>query len=107
MKTLVNDNKSNNINKNRAFSLIDCDVHPFMSSLDELVPYLDEANQKRLNIGKFKNDRLKNQNNGGFTFPLGRYGNPGHVLRTDAISPNDATPGSDTQFLTKDLFDLL
>lgn len=59
METLVNDTKRNNINNNRAVSLIDCDVHPFMSSLDELVPYLDEAHQKRLNIGKFKNDRLK------------------------------------------------
>ncbi|MFJ7726914.1 amidohydrolase family protein [Neobacillus sp. NPDC097160] len=86
-------------------SLIDCDVHPFLSSLDDLVPYLDESCQKQLNIGKFKSEFLKSQNNGGFEFPKGRYGNPGHVLRMDAIPQDGSIPGTDPNFLIKDLFD--
>ncbi|WP_052404795.1 amidohydrolase family protein [Bacillus rubiinfantis] len=85
--------------------LIDCDVHPYMNSLEELVPYLDDAVQKQLNIGRFKDGLLQNQNNGAFEFPKGRYANPGHVLRTDAITPLGGVPGSDPNFLTKDLFD--
>ncbi|MFE4351684.1 amidohydrolase family protein [Peribacillus butanolivorans] len=105
MDVLSKENQSTNFDVKSSFSLIDCDVHPFLSSLDELVPYLDEAYQKQLNIGKFKNNMLKNQNNGGFEFPKGRYGNPGHVLRTDAIPSCGVIPGSDPKFLTEDLFD--
>ncbi|MEH7113218.1 amidohydrolase family protein [Neobacillus niacini] len=105
MGTFVKEKKSNEINEMNAVSLIDCDVHPYLSSLEELVPYLDEAYQKQLNIGKFRNEMLKNQNNGSFTFPMGRYGNPGHVLRMDAITPSGGIPGSDPKFLTQDLFD--
>lgn len=73
MDVLSKENQSTNFDVKSSFSLIDCDVHPFLSSLDELVLYLDEAYQKQLNIGKFKNDMLKNQNNGGFEFPKGRW----------------------------------
>ncbi|WHY59677.1 amidohydrolase family protein [Cytobacillus firmus] len=88
-----------------AFGLIDCDVHPVLTSLEELSPYLDEATQKQLNIGKFSNGKFKNQNNAGFEFPTGRYGNPGHVLRMDAVPPCGGSPGSNPDFLLKDLFD--
>jgi uncharacterized protein len=105
MDVLMEKQQSSEMGVKSSACLIDCDVHPFLSSLDELVPYLDEAYQKQLNIGKFKNEMLKDQNNGGFEFPKGRYGNPGHVLRTDAITPRGRIPGTDPKFLTEDLFD--
>lgn len=105
LDTLTTQSAAMEVGKEKATGLIDCDVHPFLSSLEELVPYLDEAYQKQLNIGRFKNVLLESQNNGGFTFPMSRYGNPGHVLRTDAITPNGGTPGSDPKYLTEDLFE--
>ncbi|TDK58747.1 amidohydrolase [Bacillus salipaludis] len=105
METIVTGKKRNEDFKNSDVSLIDCDVHPFLTSLDELVPYLDEAYHKQLNIGRFRNDLLKDQNNGGFEFPKGRYSNPGHVLRIDAFTPSGGVPGTDPKFLARDLFD--
>lgn len=104
--SLVKQDKTHNLeSKKRLTGLIDCDVHPYLNSLEELVPYLSTAAQKRLNVGRFKNVQLQNQNNGAFEFPKGRYGNPGHVLRLDATTPNGGVPGSDSEFLAKDLFD--
>jgi predicted TIM-barrel fold metal-dependent hydrolase len=85
--------------------LIDCDVHPYLKSLNELIPYMDESLQRRLNIGKFDKSLLKNMNAGAFDFPKSRYVNPNYVLRLDAVTPSGDVPGSDPDFITKDLFD--
>jgi hypothetical protein len=85
--------------------LIDCDVHPYLSSLNELIPYMDESLQRRINIGRFEKNILKNMNAGAFDFPKARYSNPNYVLRLDAITPSGGVPGSDPEFLKKDLFD--
>jgi predicted TIM-barrel fold metal-dependent hydrolase len=85
--------------------LIDCDVHPYLSSLNELIPYMDESLQRRMNIGRFEKNILKNMNAGAFDFPKARYANPNYVLRLDAITPSGGVPGSDPEFLKKDLFD--
>jgi predicted TIM-barrel fold metal-dependent hydrolase len=87
--------------------VIDSDVHSYLNSLDDLVPYCDESLQKRLNIGNFKKKSFggKIVSAGEFRFPECRYINPGSVLRTDAFSPQGAIPGADPDFVTKDLFD--
>jgi uncharacterized protein len=90
---------------NKDVSLIDCDVHCFLGSLDELIPYSDEWLHKMMNFGKFGNHFLKNQTAGAFDFPKTRYHNPNHVLRLDATTPDGGVPGSDPVFLAKDLFD--
>jgi uncharacterized protein len=86
--------------------LIDCDVHPFLSDLNELNPYLDESIQKIMGLGKFSKGALSKQNGGSFLFPTSVYGNPlPSPLRADAFPPNGDLPGTDPAFLTKDLFD--
>ncbi|MFM1651796.1 amidohydrolase family protein [Brevibacillus sp. B_LB10_24] len=92
-------------NMEEATGFIDCDVHPYLSSLNELVPYLDESVQRRLQIGRFEKSLLKNQSNGSFEIPKSRYSNPGYVLRVDAVTPNGGVPGSDPDYLIKDLFE--
>lgn len=83
--------------------MIDCDVHNFLGDLDELVPYLDLSWQKMMNIGKFKKDSVLNI--GSFQFPHVRYSHASNPLRTDAITPSGDYPGTDPQFLVKDLFE--
>jgi predicted TIM-barrel fold metal-dependent hydrolase len=87
--------------------VIDSDVHSYLNSLDDLVPYCDESLQKRLSIGKFKKKGYggKLVSAGEFRFPECRYINPVSVLRMDAFSPEGAIPGSDPIFVAKDLFD--
>lgn len=85
--------------------LIDCDVHPYLNSLNELIPYMDEWLQRKMGVGIFEKSILKSMNAGAFDFPKARYANPNYVLRTDAITPDGGVPGSDSAFLTKDLFD--
>ncbi|MFF2288992.1 amidohydrolase family protein [Peribacillus butanolivorans] len=86
--------------------LIDCDVHPFMSDFNELVPYLDEGVQRYMNIGRFSKGSMEKQNGGSFSFPSSPYGNPLAVpMRADAFPPNGDLPGTDPEFLAKDLFD--
>lgn len=85
--------------------LIDVDVHCFLGSLDELVPYSDEWLHKMMNFGKFNDQFLKNQTAGSFDFPKTRYHNPNHVLRLDATTPEGGVPGSSPSFVAKDLLD--
>ena len=86
--------------------LIDCDVHPFLSDFNELIPYLDESIQKIMGLGKFSKGALSKQNGGSFLFPSSVYPNPlTSPLRADAFPPNGDLPGTDPEFLTKDLFD--
>jgi uncharacterized protein len=88
--------------------LIDCDVHPYMQTPNELAPYMDEALQKRFNIGRFQN-RLKGINMyiDEFKPSIAKYENPGVLkgIRLDALPPSGGSPGSDRGFLTKDLLD--
>jgi predicted TIM-barrel fold metal-dependent hydrolase len=105
MAMVLNDN-SNLIDENVSTGLIDCDVHPFINSLDELIPYMDVSLQRRMNLGKFNKSKvLKNMNAGAFVFPTARYVNPGYVLRLDAVPPDGSVPGSNPQHVTQDLFD--
>lgn len=87
--------------------VIDSDVHSYLSSLNDLVPYCNESLQKRLNIGKFKKQAFEGKliSAAEFRFPECRYINPVSVVRGDAFSPEGAIPGSDPEFVAKDLFD--
>lgn len=93
----------NNIPKRRG--IIDADIHPYLSSLNELIPYTNLSLQRRMNFGKFEKSLLKNMNAGSFDFPKSRYANPHHVLRLDAITPGGGVPGSDAEFVKTDLLD--
>ncbi|TJY42618.1 amidohydrolase [Cohnella pontilimi] len=94
--------------KNEQHDIIDCDVHPVLTDFNELIPYLDESIQQYMNIGKFSKGALDKQNSGSFRFPASNYANPLPVpLRADAFTPAGGLPGSDPQFLAKDLFDRL
>ncbi|PIC58314.1 amidohydrolase [Sporosarcina sp. P12(2017)] len=95
----------NDMESNKKTQLIDVDVHCFLGSLDELVPYSDEWLQKMMNFGKFSNRFLTSQTAGAFEFPKTRYHNPNHVLRLDATTPSGGVPGSDPAFVGTDLFD--
>lgn len=87
-------------------SLVDCDVHPFLSDFTELVPYLDESIQRYMDIGEFGKGGLTKQNGGAFLFPTSAYANPlPSPLRADAVPPNGDVPGTDPQFLARNLFD--
>ncbi|WP_103105883.1 amidohydrolase family protein [Brevibacillus reuszeri] len=89
-----------------ANGLIDCDIHPFLSDFNELVPYLDEGVQRYMNIGRFSKGAMSKQNGGSFVFPTSPYGNPLPVaLRADAFPPNGDLPGTDPRFLATDLLD--
>ncbi|TVY04234.1 amidohydrolase family protein [Cohnella terricola] len=89
--------------------LIDADVHPFMSSLEEMVPYTDRTLRKRLRIGEFKNSSFGENTftSDSFKLPFQRYDNIGplHGLRTDAVPPSGKIPGADKEFMVKDLLD--
>ncbi|MCY0894839.1 MAG: amidohydrolase family protein [Alicyclobacillaceae bacterium] len=93
------------VDRETVTDIIDCDVHPYLNSLEELTPYMDESIQRLMNIGRFEKKMLKNMNAGAFDFPKSRYNNPNYVLRLDAVTPDSGVPGSDPEFLTQDLFD--
>ncbi|MCK1993223.1 amidohydrolase [Peribacillus muralis] len=105
MNTILNEK---NHSTGKKLGLIDCDVHPYMQTPDELAPYMDEALQKRFNLGDFKNS-LKGVNMyiDEFKPSIARYENPGALkgIRLDAITPSGGSPGSDVNFLGKDLLD--
>jgi predicted TIM-barrel fold metal-dependent hydrolase len=69
-------------------NIIDCDVHQTYNSHEELIPYLDEPWQSRVEKS-------------GFGYPGGLYHSPAGGVRDDAIPKDGSTPGSDRDLLIK------
>jgi predicted TIM-barrel fold metal-dependent hydrolase len=81
-----------------AAGLIDCDVHPIVSGLDRLLPYVPKAWAERIL-------RKGTQLAGTSGVPL-RFQHPnGSVPRMDARGPKGGVAGSDPQYLISDLLD--
>lgn len=68
--------------------IIDCDVHPIPRNLEELHAYLPK---------RWQSEHTQ----------LGRpyYKHPNHVLRLDAVTPDNGAPGSDPAFMRQHLLD--
>jgi len=69
--------------------IVDCDVHVFPRSLDEIKAFMDEPWRSRFSGGG-----------------RGFYGNPIHGNRQDAKPPSGGPAGSDPDFLREQLIDL-
>jgi predicted TIM-barrel fold metal-dependent hydrolase len=69
--------------------IVDCDVHVFPRSLDDIRAFMDEPWRSRFSGGG-----------------RGFYGNPVHGSRQDAKPPGGGSPGSDPDFLREQLIDL-
>jgi predicted TIM-barrel fold metal-dependent hydrolase len=76
-------------------SVIDCDVHPYANSVDELLDYMPSGWRKR-----FEDYTLPASARGG-----DRYRNPAGGLRIDAAPPRGGLPGSDPAYMIEDLLD--
>jgi hypothetical protein len=68
--------------------IVDCDVHVFPTSIDEIKKYMTEP--------------FKSRHKGG---GRGFYGNPAHGNRLDAVSPSGAAPGTDPTFVREQHMD--
>ncbi|MEX2194336.1 MAG: amidohydrolase family protein [Thermoleophilaceae bacterium] len=78
--------------------LIDCDVHPLIPDAgDSLTPFLPEVWRRKLG-----NRELALAN----PLPASRYSHPGgRVLRPDAQPPGGGAPGSDAEFVRREVLD--
>ncbi|MDP9379807.1 MAG: hypothetical protein M3Q29_06580, partial [Chloroflexota bacterium] len=68
--------------------IVDCDVHPAPRSTDEIRSYMPMPWRDRYSGGG-----------------RGFFGNPVHGARLDSKPPDGAPPGSDPDFLRKQLID--
>jgi predicted TIM-barrel fold metal-dependent hydrolase len=75
--------------------LIDCDVHPYITGVKDVFPYLPKAWQQYFSKPEI---RIAGR-------PADRYPHPGHVLRDDAIPPGGGMPASDPAYTVKDHLD--
>lgn len=75
--------------------IVDCDVHPYVNSMSELLDYMPSGWRQR-----FENTPLSASARGG-----GRYQNPAGGLRKDATPPTGGLPGSDPNYVVEDLLD--
>lgn len=76
--------------------IIDCDVHPYASGPNEIVPYMPRAWQERFTAQKFE---LSGRS-------VHRYPHPvGSSLRADASPPGGGIPGSDPNYMIEHLLD--
>jgi predicted TIM-barrel fold metal-dependent hydrolase len=76
-------------------SIIDCDVHPYVNSLKDLLPYMPRAWQQ---VFSDQNMQLSGRS-------ADRYPHPSGALRKDAIGPQGGLPASDPRFTIEDLLD--
>jgi predicted TIM-barrel fold metal-dependent hydrolase len=94
-------------NSGLTHGLIDCDIHPHVPSLDVLSPYMEEAWQKRIGIGKFAGNAMKDSNIPAvkFNVPITRYQHSFGAMRKDADPPNGGPPASDPEYLAQHWLD--
>jgi predicted TIM-barrel fold metal-dependent hydrolase len=81
--------------------IIDCDVHHGFRSLEDLAPYLSPAWQARVGLGRSP----VGQGRTAFALPWGHFTKPHGGMRLDALSPEGGPPGSDPEFVARQLFD--
>jgi len=75
--------------------VVDCDVHPYLGSVRDVFPYLDEGWRRRFSAEEFQLSGRAQE----------RYMHPGHTLRQDALPPEGGSPGSDPEFMREHLLD--
>jgi uncharacterized protein len=75
--------------------IIDCDVHPHINELGDILPYMSRAWQQT-----FKDQTLEMRARGG-----GRYPHPTGAMRKDATPPGGGIAASDPKFTLSDLID--
>src|SRR5260221_13691182 len=83
-----------------AHSIIDCDLHPIMNSLDQMAPYLSSAWREGLNLGK----GTLAPGQVPYSMPRGPYFNQHGGYRTDARSERAGLPGSDPPVMVRQVF---
>ena len=90
----MSDTSAMAIDQAQAMSLIDCDVHNYPNSADELMPYLPQAWQAYIQ-------------DSGFTSPPGPTYPKAYSMaaRRDAWPPSGNIPGSDPEFAREQLLD--
>jgi uncharacterized protein len=77
-------------------TMIDCDVHPYVNTLAEVLGYMPRAWQERF---RAQNVELSGRS-------VHRYPHPaGGSLRKDAVPPAGGLPGSDPDYVVSDLLD--
>jgi predicted TIM-barrel fold metal-dependent hydrolase len=77
-------------------TIIDCDVHPYVNKLADVVAYMPQAWQERF---RSQNVELSGRS-------VHRYPHPaGGSLRKDAVPPGGGLPGSDPDYVASDLLD--
>lgn len=91
----ISDYLKSNIIRSVTAKLVDCDVHPYANSVDDLLDYMPSGWRKR-----FEEYTLPASARGG-----DRYRNPAGGLRVDATPPGGGLPGSDPQYVIDDLLD--
>lgn len=75
--------------------IIDCDVHPYANSTEEVIPYFPTAWQQR-----FREQKLALTGRS-----ADRYPHPTGALRQDAIPPGGGLPASDPAYTREELLD--
>ena len=85
MTTLISEHDASPIPKRRA-GIIDCDVHPGPRSAAEIKEYMPMPFRDRWNGGG-----------------RGFFGNPVHGARLDSNPPGGGAPGTDPDFLRRQL----
>ncbi|MSO94873.1 MAG: amidohydrolase [Thermoleophilia bacterium] len=88
------------------FSLIDCDVHPYMrDGLFDLAPYMTTEWRHRLGLADVSG-WAKHINGGTVGMPKNEfYRISSGALRSDTAPPNGGVPGSDPAFVAQQLLD--
>ncbi|MDQ0970306.1 putative TIM-barrel fold metal-dependent hydrolase [Neobacillus niacini] len=108
MECQLEEKKVSKVGTKETSLLIDSDVHPYIVSLNELVPYMDESLQRRMRLGRFQQSHnVKNNYYREFKIPSSHYENIGPLqgMRLDAVPPSGNLPGSDQEYLRSDLLD--
>ena len=88
------------------FRMVDADVHPYhREGMNDLAPYLSKEWQTRLGIGELP-EWAKHINGGQVGMPKNEfYRITSGPLRTDTIPPEGGVPGSDPEYVGKQLLD--
>jgi uncharacterized protein len=76
--------------------MIDCDVHPYVNNLDDVMRYMPRAWQERFRV---QNIELSGRSVHRYPHPLGG------ALRKDAVPPSGGLPASDPGYVVEDLLD--
>ena len=104
--TTVESPQTQQVDPKTKFNMVDCDVHPYhKNGMWDLAPYMSKEWRERLGFGE-QPAWAKYINGGTVGMPKNEfYRISSGALRTDTIPPGGGVPGSDPEYVAKQLLD--